>query len=37
MREFDLLKDYPPPKHPRKVGKSLRKIEHRIVASYRDK
>ena len=37
MREFDLLKDYPSPKNSRKVGKSLRKIEHRIAASYRDK
>ena len=37
MREFNLLGDYPKPKEPRYVGSNLRTIEHKIVASYRDK
>jgi len=37
LREFNLLGDYPKPKEPRYVGSNLRTIEHKIVASYRDK
>tara|TARA_A100001037_G_scaffold152697_1_gene137825 strand:+ start:716 stop:1399 length:684 start_codon:yes stop_codon:yes gene_type:complete len=37
MREFDLLQDYPKLKSPRLVGENLRTIEHRIIASKRDK
>ena len=35
MREFDLFAGYPEPKSPRLVSPYLRKIEHRIAASYR--
>ena len=34
-REFDAFAGYPEPKEPRLVGPHLRKIEHRIAASYR--
>ena len=37
MREFNLLGDYPKPKEPRFVGSNLRTINHRIIASYREK
>ena len=37
MRRFNLLGDYPQPKTPRYVSEDLRTIEHRIIASYRDK
>ena len=37
MREFDILTNYPSPKKPRLVGKDLRSIKNRIIASYRDK
>ena len=37
MREFDILAGYPGPKKPRLVGKNLRSIKNRIVASCRDK
>ena len=37
MREFNLLADYPKPKEPRYAGSNLRTIEHRIIASYREK
>jgi len=37
MREFDLLSDYPSPKSPRYVSESIRTIENRIRASYRDR
>ena len=37
MREYNLLDNYPKPKEKRYVGDNLRTIEHRIVASYRDK
>ena len=35
MREFDAFHGYPEPKEPRFVDPSLRKIENRIIASYR--
>ena len=37
MREFNLLGEYPIPDKPRYVGSNLRTINHRIVATYRDK
>ena len=37
MQEFDLFAGYPDPKEPRLVSPYLRKIEHRIAASYRGK
>ena len=37
MREFNLLEEYPRPEKPRYVGSDLRTINHRIVATYRDK
>ena len=37
MREFNLLGTYPNPRKPRLVGKNIRTIKHRIVASKRDK
>ena len=37
MREYNLLDNYPKPKEKRYVGDNLRTIEHRIIASYRDK
>ena len=37
MREFNLLGEYPSPEKPRYVGSNLRTINHRIVATYRDK
>ena len=37
MREFDALSGYPEPKQPRVVSPNMRTIQHRIVASYRDK
>ena len=37
MREFDILANYPSPKKPRLVGKDLRSIKNRIIASYRDR
>ena len=37
MREFNLLGEYPRPEKPRYVGSDLRTINHRIVATYRDK
>ena len=37
MREFNLLEDYPKLAKPRHIGSNLRTIEHRIVASYREK
>ena len=37
MREFNLLGDYPKLEKPRYVGSNLRTIEHRIIASYREK
>lgn len=37
MRNFNALKGYPEPKRPRVAGPNLRTIQHRIVASYRDK
>ena len=35
MREFDILNRYPKPKAPRKVGKDIRTIENRLIASER--
>ena len=37
MRQFNLLSDYPKSKSIRYVGSNLRTIDHRIVATYRDK
>ena len=37
MREFNLLGEYPRPEKPRYVGSDLRTINHRIVATHRDK
>ena len=37
MREFNLLEAYPSSGTPRYVGDNIRTIEHRIVASYREK
>ena len=37
MKEFDAFHGYPEPPAPRVVGPYLRKIEHRIAASYRGK
>ena len=37
MKEFNLLKGYPAPKTPRLVGKNLRSITSRLIASQRDK
>ena len=37
MREFNLLGEYPRPEKPRYVGSDLRTINHRIVATLRDK
>ena len=37
MREFNLLGEYPSPEKSRYVGSNLRTINHRIVATYRDK
>ena len=37
MREFNLLEEYPSPEKPRYVGSDLRTINHRIVATLRDK
>ena len=37
MREFNLLGEYKSPEKPRYVGSDLRTINHRIVATYRDK
>ena len=37
MREFNLLGDYTQPKETRYVGSDLRTINHRIIASYREK
>ena len=37
MREFNLLGDYPNPKKPRYVGPNIRTINHRIVATHRNK
>ena len=37
MREFNALSGYPAPQKPRYVNANLRTIQHRIVASYRDK
>ena len=37
MREFNLLDDYPKLSKPRHVGSGLRTIDHRIIASYREK
>jgi len=37
MKEFNLLEGYPNPQNPRIVGKNLRSIDCRIVASKRDK
>lgn len=37
MREFDAFAGYPEPKEPRLVSPTLRKIENRITASYRDR
>lgn len=36
MREFNALRAYPEPKEPRYVGKNIRTIRNRIIASYRD-
>lgn len=35
MREFNALREYPSPKEPRYVGKNIRTIRNRIIASYR--
>ena len=35
MREFNALKGYPEPKHPRYVSSNLRTTKNRIIASYR--
>ena len=35
MQEYNLLESYPPPKNPRIVGKNLRSVNCRIVASKR--
>ena len=37
MREFNALKGYPEPKHPRYVSSNLRTIKNRIIATYRSK
>ena len=37
MRKFNLLSEYPKSETPRYVGSNIRTIDHRIVASYRDK
>ena len=37
MREYNLLNQYPNPTNERLVGDGLRKIEHRIISTYRDK
>ena len=37
MREFDILGGYPSPEKPRLVGRNLRSIRNRIIASYRDR
>ena len=37
MREFNLLEAYPNPSAPRCIGDNIRTIDHRIVASYREK
>ena len=37
MRAFNLFTNYPKPKGVRYVGSNLRTIDHRIIASYRDK
>ena len=37
MREFDILTGYPSPEKPRLVGRNLRSIRNRIIASYRDR
>ena len=37
MKEFNLLEGYPAPKKPRVVGKNLRSITSRLIASRRDK
>jgi SAM-dependent methyltransferase len=37
MGEFNLLDDYPQPNSPRVVAPNLRTIQHRIIASRRDK
>lgn len=36
MREFNALRVYPQPENPRYVGKNIRTINNRIIASYRD-
>ena len=35
MREFDAIREYPQPKATRYVGKNIRTIENKIIASYR--
>ena len=37
MRKFNLLSDYPKASSIRYVSDSLRTIDHRILASYKDK
>ncbi len=37
MREFNALRAYPQPVNPRYVGKNIRTIKNRIIASYRGK
>lgn len=37
MREFNALKGYPEPKAPRVVGRNVRTIQNRIIASARDR
>jgi len=37
MRQFNLLSEYPKSEKPRYVGSNIRTIDHRIVATYRDK
>ncbi len=37
MREYNALRCYPQPKEPRYVGRGIRTIKNRIIASYRDK
>ena len=37
MREFDILAGYPSPEKPRLVGRNLRSLRNRIIASYRDR
>ena len=37
MKEFNLLSDYSKTKVKRFVGKGIRTINHRIIASHRDK